>query len=171
MRYRFIRFARHRLQSGKTANHPITVVQFPVKRRAPFFPVDRFPALGKPPAKILIAVILYELEKIAVAHRRPIKGVILEEDLMRGLLVIESEVVKTLDFGLWILDFVPEAQPKESAFNFSHALNRYCRGRRRLNGRVELIAKQMLDVVNQQLLVLHLVLKSQSHQRNNRRSI
>src|SRR6266849_2465745 len=153
------------MKSGKVANHPLVVVEFPVKRRAPLFTIHRFPAFGKPPAKILIAIVANELKKIAIAHQRAVDTEILQEDLMRRLFIVESEVVvrRTLDFGLWTLDLVSVAKPKQSACNLCHALDPCHGGGSGLNRRVELIAQQMLDVVNEQFLMLHLVLESEPH--------
>ena len=43
----------------------MVVVQFPIKRRAPALTIDRFPALRKPPAKILVTTIGDELKEVA----------------------------------------------------------------------------------------------------------
>ena len=93
MRDRLVRFAFDRMQTSEVANHPLVVVQFPVKRRAPLFAIDNFPAFGKPPAKVLITAVADELEKVAVADQRAVERVVLQENLVRRLFVVESEIV------------------------------------------------------------------------------
>src|SRR6185437_2275874 len=93
VRNRFVFLARCRMETAEVSNHPLALVQFPVKRRAPSLGVDCCPTFGKPPAEVLITAVVDEFEKIAVADWSFVDGVILQEDLMRGLLVIESEIV------------------------------------------------------------------------------
>src|ERR1700686_1223267 len=121
-----------------------------------------------PPAKILIAASLDELEILAVRNQRAIDQEVLQEHLVLWLLIIESELEPPhpcLRFAGISAGAV--AKFEQSAFNLCHASDCFNRGRRRRDGRVELIAKQMLDVVNQQLLMLHFVLESETPDRQN----
>ena len=52
-------------------------------------------------------------------------------------------------------------------FDFRHAFDFHCRRGRWFYRRVVLIAEQMLDVVNQQLLMLHLVFETEADERQN----
>src|ERR1700694_3672289 len=157
------------MKSGKVSDHPLVVVEFPVKRCMPLFTIYRFPTFTKPPAKILIAIVANALKQIAIAHERAVEGKGLEKNLMRGLFVVEREVVvfgvRRLDaaFGSVAIDALPDgratapsilAQPRQSAFNLCHAFNLHRRRRGLFDKRIKLIAEQMLDVVNQQLLML-----------------
>src|SRR6266550_8284985 len=100
-------------------------MQFPVKRRAPLFGVNNLPAFREPPAKVLVATTTDKLEKVAIAHQGTIECIVLQEDLVRGLFVVESEVVvrRTLVFGLWTLNLVLVAQPQQTAFNLGHSFD------------------------------------------------
>ena len=176
---RFIGFAFGRVQSGEVTNHPLAVKLLPIKWRLPVFAIDRCPAFGKPPAKVLITTVADKREIVAVRDGRAIKRVVHEENLVRGLFVVESEVVVsnalpdgratapiwTLDFGLWTLDLAGVAKPEQSARDFRHAFNFHRRGRCGFDWRVVLIAEQVFDVVNQQLLMLHLVFESEPDER------
>src|SRR5467141_2480439 len=81
------------MQAGKVANHPLTLVQFPVEGRPPLLASDDFPAFGKPPTKVLITAGAHKLKKVAVAIQGAVNGEVLPEHLMRRLLVVESEIV------------------------------------------------------------------------------
>src|ERR1700752_941576 len=135
-------------------------MQFPVKRRPPLFAIDRFPTFGKPPTKVLIATIVNELEKVADTDRGFVDCEVLEENLMRGFLVVECKLV-----GTRTQPFV--ANLEQSTFDPRHAHDLRRRFWQLFQWCVELITQQVLDVVNKQLLVLHLVLETQSHQRQN----
>src|SRR5262245_30211750 len=115
-----------------------------------------------PPAKVFITASIYELEVVTHADRRAIDLKVLEPNLVRRFFVIPGElVVRTLDFGLWTLDGCIVPQFKQSTFNLNHASYRLNGFRRRFDGRIELIAKQMLDVIDEQFLMLHLVLETE----------
>src|SRR5687767_8092930 len=153
------------MQTGEIADHPFAVMRFPVKRRPPVFAIYNFPALGKPPAEILVTTVANELQVIAICHQRAIECVVRHKNLVRRLLIVECKVVITraFDLGLWTLDFGPVTEPKQSALDLRHPYNLYARFGSNTDGRVKLIAQEMFDVVNQQLLMLHLVLESESH--------
>src|SRR5882724_9526181 len=72
------------------------------------------------------------------------------------------------DFGLWTLELVPVAKPKQPAINLCHSFYSRYRIRRSFDRRVKLIAQQMPDVIHKQLLMLHLVLESKPDQGQNR---
>src|SRR5262249_31019758 len=99
------------VKTGKISNQPLAVVQFPVKRRLPMFAFDSFPAFRKPPAKVLIAAVAHEFEKLAIGDQCAIDREVWYEDAMRRLLVIES---KTAAFM---------AEAKHAAFDLSHAFH------------------------------------------------
>src|ERR1051326_2342437 len=101
------------MEPGEGANHPFAVVQLPVKRCAPLFAIDRFPAFGKPPAKVLIAAVVDEFEKLAVADWRFVDGEVLEEHLVRRLLVGKGE---------WGFIFI-ETNPDQAPSDVGHAFN------------------------------------------------
>src|SRR6185503_15036730 len=109
--------ARGGMQTGEVANHPLAVVQLPVKRRAPLLVIYCRPAFGEPPAEVLIAAVVDEFEKVAVADRGFVERVVPEEDLVRRLLVIKCEVVGTRSARVVI------AQPEQPAFDFRDAFN------------------------------------------------
>src|ERR1051326_8742086 len=79
------------MQPGEVANHPFAVVQLPGKRCAPLFAIDRFPAFGKPAAKVLIAAVVDEFENLAVAHWRFVDGEVVDENLVRRFLIVKGE--------------------------------------------------------------------------------
>src|SRR5882672_8007198 len=169
MRNRLAGFAFGQMQTGKIANQPLAVVQFPVKWSAPRVAINNFPAFRKPPAKILVTTIAEKLQIVAVADQRAVEGVVLKENPVRGLFVVEGEVVirRTEDCGLRTVDLCGVSQPEKSACDFRHAFVSCHGGGSGLNCRVILIAKQMLDVVDQQLLMLHLVLEAKPDERQN----
>src|ERR1041385_1558602 len=101
------------MQPGEVANHPFAVVQLPVKRCAPLFAIDRFPAFGKPPAKVLIAAVVDEFEKLAVADWRFVDGEVLDENLVRRFLVVKGE------WGFVLII----SKPDEAASDVGHAFN------------------------------------------------
>src|SRR2546425_7044009 len=100
---------------------------------------------------------------------------------MLWLLVIEREIVtepQAIARGLRVLIKGPVATArgsvtlsitklKQSSLNLHHSAHAFNRDRRRGDCRIKLIAKQMLDVINQQLLMLHFVLKTKPHDREN----
>src|SRR5690349_14737048 len=156
------------MQSGKVANHPFAIMLFPVKRRLPMLGVHFFPTGGMPPTKIFVAARVDEFEILADTHRRTIEREIFQPHFVRRLLVVPGElVVRTLDFGLWTLDGCSVAQLKQSTFNLNHTSHSREGLRRRFDWRIELIAEQMLDVVHQQLLMLHLVLETEANDSQN----
>src|SRR5687767_5318557 len=152
------------MQTGEIADHPFAIMRFPVKRPPPVFTIYNFPAFKKPPAEILVSIVANELQVIAVGHKCSIECVVLQEHLVRRLLVIESETVvdRTLDIGHSTLD-LGIAQPEQSTLDLRHAFNFHSRFGRNTYGRIKLVAQEMFDVINQQFLVLHLVLESESH--------
>ena len=81
------------MKTGKISNHPLAVVELPVKRCAPVFTIDGFPAFGKPPAEVFISAVLNEREKVSDADRSFIDREVLEEHLMRRLFIVERELV------------------------------------------------------------------------------
>src|SRR5260370_33672007 len=155
------------METGKVANHPLGVVVFPIKRRAPLFLIDFLPASRMPPTKILIAAGIYEFAIVGVTHRSPIDQEVFKENLVLRLFVVEGEVVtepRAVARGLRVLIKGPVATAPGSVTNsiteleqpavyFRHAAYCFNRVRRRRNRRVELIAEQVLDVVNQQVLM------------------
>src|SRR5919205_1293989 len=99
------------MQTREVADHPLAVMQFPVERRLPMFAVDCLPTFGKPPAEVLIAAVVDELEKVSVTDWSLVDREILKEDLMRGLLVIKC---KSLTFV---------SQLKQATFYLRHAFD------------------------------------------------
>src|SRR6185436_7152453 len=113
-----------------------------------------------PPAKILIAAVFHEFEIAAVTDRRPIYQKVLQKDFVQRLLVIKSKLGRPHPSGRF--GGIPAGaitKFKQPAIDLSHTAYRFNRAWRRRDGCVELIAQQVLDVVNQQLLVLHLALE------------
>src|SRR6266851_266096 len=149
------------------------VVVFPVKRRLPFFTIDGLPAFRKPPTKVPITAVAHEFKKLAVAYGSLIDGKILEEDMVRRFFIVESKIqfgvrrlvaalvyitTKTTNPVASASGSVP--QPKQASFNFRHAFDSHRRAGRGFHLRGELIAQQMLDVVNQELLMLHFMFET-----------
>src|SRR6266849_5796318 len=111
-----------------------------------------------PPAKILIAAGVDEFEIVAIADRCAINQEVLQKNFVRRFLVVESEIVV---FGVrrLVAAFSNGALPhgrataptefEQSAFNFRHAAHYFNWARRGRYRCGELIAEQMLDVVNQ----------------------
>ena len=93
------------MQAREITDQPFPIVKLPVKRRFPLLLVDRLPTFRKPPAIIVVAAAAHELEKLRVTDKRAIESEILQENLVRRLLIIKSEGTVnglwTLDFGLW----------------------------------------------------------------------
>src|SRR5437588_13115870 len=101
---------------------------------------------------------------------------------MCRLLVVEREIVtepRAVATGLRVLIKGPVATARgsvthsitkltQSPLNLHHSAHAFNRDRRRRDGRIKLIAKQMLDVINQKFLMLHLMFKTESHNRKNR---
>src|SRR5437764_14393667 len=108
-----------------------------------------------PPSKIFIAAVVDEFEILAVTYRGAIDREIFEPDFVHRLLVVPCEC------GTRILRVshgrdahtTSVSQFKQSTFNLNHAANLLNRSRRWSHRRVKLIADQVLDVVNQQLLM------------------
>src|SRR5258708_20706069 len=94
------------MQAREVSDEPLTVLLLPVKRRLPFFTIDSLPTFREPPAKVLIAAITYEFNKLSVADESLIDGKILQEDLGRWLFIVESK----LPFGVLRL-VVPLVSP------------------------------------------------------------
>src|SRR5205085_3998128 len=120
-----------------------------------------------PPTKIFIAAVVDEFEILAVTYRSAIDRKILEPNFVCRLLVVPREVfgVRRLDaaFVSYALPYGRATAPirvtefKQSTFDLNHAAHALNGLRRGFHRRVKLIAKQMLDVINEQLLMLHLV--------------
>src|SRR5687767_5887130 len=153
------------METAEISDQPFAIMRFPVKGRPPVFTIYNFPAFRKPPAKILVAIVANELQVITVCHEGTVECVVRHKNLVRRLLVVECKVVITrgFDLGPWTLDFGPVTEPEQSALDLRHAFNFHARFGRQTYGRLKLIAQEMFDVINQQLLVLHLVLESESH--------
>src|SRR6266404_9486342 len=117
-----------------------------------------------PPTKILVATVVDEVEIVAVTYRRAIDREIFEPDFVCRFLVVPGKL-----FGVRRLDaafscalphgWASDAKFKQSTFKLNHAANVLNRSRRDFHWGVKLITKQVLDVVNQQFLMLHLVFK------------
>src|SRR5436309_2420118 len=123
-----------------------------------------------PPAKILVAAVIDKFEIVAVADRRAIDREIFQKNFVLWPLVVPGERKRPWErphpcpdesgfTGIPAGATVP--QLKQTTFDLNHPAHAFNRRWRRLHGRVKLIAEQVLDVVNQQLLMLHLVLKSE----------
>src|SRR6185503_1798056 len=108
-------------ETGKVSDHPLAVMEFPVKRCLPVFAFDCFPAFGKPPAEVLISTVADEFEKVTVGHEG----------------FIEREIASVV------------TQRKQSSLDLCHTVNLRGRLRQWFNWRIELIAQEMLDVVNE----------------------
>src|SRR5204862_4232523 len=139
------------MKAGEISNHPISVPLLPIKRGAPLLLIYFFPTRRMPPAKSFVASGIHEFQVLSVAHRRAIDPKIFKEDLVLRFLVVERERRKRRRLsecphrtGVGAI-----TKREQAALDFSHA--RYCFNRfpRRSDRRVKLIAKQMLDVVNQ----------------------
>src|SRR5258708_6436656 len=157
------------MQTREVSDEPLTVVLFPVKRRLPFFTIDSLPAFREPPAKVLIAALAYEFEKLSVADESLIDGKILQEDLVRGLFIVESKIiVAAFESVLRSRAGSCVTQPKQASFDFRHAFDSHRRWRRGFHRCGELIAQQMLDVINQKLLMLHFMFETKPDEGSNR---
>src|SRR5689334_19268231 len=99
------------MQTGKVANHPFVIVQLPIKRRAPLFAIDCFPAFGKPPVKVLIATVVDEFEKVAVADGSFVDQEVLDEDLVLRFLVVERKWSRARSVSAVV------AEPDQSTFD------------------------------------------------------
>ena len=170
------------MQTGKITNHPFAILLFPVKRRSPVLLIHFLPAGGMPPAKILITTVVHEFKIVAITHGRTIDEKVFEKDLVVWLLIVECKVVtepRAVARSLRVLIEGPVATArgsvtyfitklKQSALNLHHPVHTFNRDRRRRDCRIKLIAKQVLDVINQQFLMLHLVFKTEPYDRENR---
>src|SRR5690349_20478573 len=136
------------MKAGEVANQPFVIVEFPIERRLPVFAFDRFPTFGKPPAEVLVAAVVDEVEVFAVGDGRAIDGEVLQEDLMRRFLVVPR---KSLSL---------KTQRKQATLDFRGAFDLRARLWKRAHLWLKLIAKQVLDVVDEQLLMLHLVFEA-----------
>src|SRR2546423_8195945 len=102
-----------------------------------------------PPAKIVVATIIYEFEIVANAYGRTIDREIFEENFVLRPLVVPGERERTWEQPHPCGRFaaIPGcvvSQRKQSTFNLNHAAHARNRSRRRLHRRVKLIAEQML---------------------------
>src|SRR3989442_2750012 len=136
-----------------------------------------------PPTKVLITAGVDEFKVVAVADRRPIDEKVFQELLVLLLFIVECEIVtepRAVARGLriyFIKGPVATARGsvtysitklKQSSLNLHHPAHTFNRDRRRRDCRIKLIAKQVLDVINQQLLMLHLMFEPEPHYRQNR---
>src|SRR5882762_450511 len=132
------------MQAREVSDEPLTVMLFPVERRLPFFTIDRLPTFREPPAKVLVAAVAYEFKKLSVTYESLIDGKILQEDLVRGLFIVESKIIVAAFESVlrsWSGSCV--AKPKQASFDFRHPFDCH-RGRwPRFHSRGELIAQQM----------------------------
>src|SRR6266446_5866831 len=172
------------MQTGEITNHPFAILLFPVERRLPVLLIHFLPAGGMPPAKILITTGIYEFKIVSVANGRAIDEEVFQEHFVLRFLVVEGEIItepRAVARGLRVLIKGPVATArcsvtrfitklKQSSLNLHHPAHTFRRDRRRRDCRIKLIAKQMLDVINQQFLMLHLVFKTESHNRKDRLS-
>src|SRR6266508_2743308 len=118
-----------------------------------------------PPAKISVATGVDEFEIVAVTYGRAVDLKTFEPDFVLRLFIVPGEC------GTRILRVshgrdahaTRVSQFKQSAFNLNHPANFLDCFWRRLHRRVKLIAQQMLYVVNEQLLMLHLVFEAEAH--------
>src|SRR6266404_1199400 len=169
------------MQAREVSDEPLTVLLLPVKRRLPFFTIDSLPTFREPPAKVLITAVAHEFEKLSVADESLINGKILQEDLVRWLFIVESKIpfgvrrlvaalvsttTRSTDAVATASGSVPE--PKQASFDFRHPFDSQRRWRRGFHRGGELIAQQMLDVVNQKLLMLHFMFETKSDEGSNR---
>src|SRR2546421_7717602 len=129
-----------------------------------------------PPAKILVAAVVDEFKIVANASGRTFDREVFEKNFVLWPLVVPRKRKRPWErphpgpdksgfTGIGAGSSV--SQLKQTTFNLHHAAHAFNRRWRRLHRRIELIAQQMLDVVNQQLLMLHLVLESEPHNRKN----
>src|ERR1700738_1150310 len=120
------------MQTGEVADHPLAISELPIKRRLPLLLINLLPTSRMPPAKILIATGVHELEIVAVCHQRAIDQKVLQKYFVPRLLVIESERRERkhhcLRFAGITVGVHPLATPSGSvtefeqpAFNRSHA--------------------------------------------------
>src|SRR2546423_15675815 len=126
-----------------------------------------------PPAKIFIAALVDEFEILAVTYRSAIDREILEPNFVCRLLVVPGEVfgVRRLDaaFVSYALPYGRATAPirvskfKQSPFNLNHAAHVLNGSRPGFHWPAKLITEQGLDVVTQQLLMLHLVFKPEPY--------
>src|SRR5262249_52229971 len=119
----------------------------------PPLPPHGLPALAQPPAVIVVTAVVDEFDEIAIADRRAVNREILQEDRVLRLLVVPGEILAGV------------TEREQSAPDLSHPGPGFGPGRRAGLLRVVEVTEQMLDVVDQQLLMLHLVLQSHSHER------
>src|SRR5215813_11460171 len=99
--------------------------------------------------KVRVPAIADEFCELAVGDQRPVERVILDENLMRRLLVVECEIIAGI------------SEPEQSAFDFGHPAHAVARGGAATSRRSVEIAEQMFYVIDQQFLMLHLVLEPQ----------
>src|SRR5438105_12102164 len=123
-----------------------------------------------PPTKIFVATIANEFQIVTVTNRRAIDREVLEPNFVRRLLVVPRKRWERrhpcLRFtGILAGAVVP--QSKQSTFDLDHAAHVLNRWRRSFHRRVKLITKQMLDVIDEQFLMLHLVFKPEPQDRLN----
>src|SRR5262249_49753584 len=111
-------------------------------------PPHGLPALAQPPAVIVVTAVVDEFEEFAVADRRAVNREILQENRVLRLLVVPGEIVSGV------------TEREQSALDLGHTGHSFGHGRRAGLRRVVKGTEQMLDVVDQQLLMLHLGLQS-----------
>src|ERR1043166_1865656 len=119
--------------------------------------------------KVLISTIPNEFKVVAIRHWRLVESKILNEYLVLRLLIIKSE----LGAGTAGVPACPlyqhrvlldagrrgrlRSQHHQASLNLGHSFDTTKRRRLRFHCYLKLIAEQMLDVVNKQLLMLHLM--------------
>src|ERR1051326_1438511 len=162
MRNWLVGFIGGAMQSAEVANHPFPFVLSPVKRRLPMFRVYLFPTGRVPPTKISVAFRLNELEIFADTNRCSIDREIFKPHFVRGLFIVPGERgtrILRLSHGRHAqATSVP--QLKQSTVDLDHSIDARNRFRCGSERRLKLIAQQMLDVIDEQLLMLHLVLET-----------
>src|SRR5438876_1500226 len=138
------------MKTGKITNHPFAIPLFPVKRGSPMLLIHFLPAGGMPPTKILITACMDEFKIVTVTDGRAIDREVMEEDLMRRLFVVEREVERPHPCGRFAgIPAGAKTKFKQSSLNLHHPAHAFNRERRRRDCRIKLIAKQVLDVINQ----------------------
>src|SRR5258705_9320718 len=144
------------MQAREVSDEPLTVLLLPVKRPLPFFTIDSLPTFREPPAKVLIAAITYEFNKLSVADESLIDGKIRQEDVVRWLFIVESKIpfgvrrlvaalvsttTRSTDAVATVSGSVPE--PKQASFDFRHSFDCHRGWRPKFHWRGELIAQQV----------------------------
>src|SRR5258705_13183208 len=126
------------MQAREVSDEPLTVLLLPEKRPLPFFTIDSLPTFREPPAKVLIAAITYEFNKLSVADESLIDGKILQEDLVRWLFIVESKIpfgvrrlvaalVSTTTRSTQAVASGSVPEPKQASFDFRHPFDSHRR--------------------------------------------